>query len=70
MSFIKKKKMLKNFKNIQENNKRFIEYLSMLERYPLEERDKKNLEVLKEHLNNMTVLFQGLSESVNKNKPS
>lgn len=69
MSLIQKRKLLKSFKGMQNNNKEFIAYLDSLERYELEEQDKTNLHVLKEHLNNMTVLFQRLLDSVN-NKSS
>lgn len=68
MSVIQKRKLLSNFKGIQNNNKQFVSYLETLDRYPLEEQDKANLNTLKEHLNNMTVLFQGLSDSVNNKK--
>lgn len=68
MQQVKKKKILKNFKNIQSNNNAFISFLSTLEKYPLEEGEKKNLDTLKEHLNNMTVLFTELSSSITTKK--
>lgn len=65
---VRKRKILKNFKNIQTNNKEFVSFLETLDRYELEEMDKNNLSTLKEHLNNMTVLFQELADSVNNKK--
>lgn len=67
-ALIKKRKILKSFKNMQANNKEFVTYLETLERYDLEEMDKTNLHTLKEHLNNMTVLFQELSVSLENSK--
>lgn len=68
MSQVKKKKILKNFKNIQANNKTFIGFLDTLEKYPLEDVEIQNLNTLKEHLSNMTVLFSELATSVKTKK--
>lgn len=72
-ALVKKKKILKNFKNIKANNEQFVSYIDNLlersEEISLLEEDKSNLNVLKTHLNNMTFLFSELSNSVeNKNK--
>lgn len=70
MSLIKKKKMKKSFQNIRSNNDSFITYLDSLKRFPLEEVDIQNLDTLKEHLNNMSVLFTDLENSLDSKKVS
>lgn len=73
-TLIKKRKVLKNFRNIQTNNTQFVEYIHGLisrneqPEFQLLEPDKQNLNSLIDHLKNMTVLFQELSDSVTNKK--
>lgn len=73
-AYINRRKVLKNFRNIQKNNGQFVSYIDDLvirneqDDFSLVDADKQNLTSLKEHLNNMTILFQELSDSVTNKK--
>lgn len=69
MNLLERKSFQKNIKNIIKTNHQFTEYLEILiNTYPLHTSDEKNAIQLQEHLNNMTVIFNSMSDNVRKNK--
>ncbi len=67
MNFIQRKSLTSNISAVIQTNHIFTEFIeSIIKKYPLHTTDEENFLKLQEHLNNMTVIFNGMNEKVQK----
>ncbi len=68
MKLLERRKIQKNINGIIEANQLFTDFLDLMkENYRFNDNDEININMLQEHLTNMTVIFVGMSDNV-KNK--
>lgn len=69
MNLLERKKLQKNIKGIINTNQDFNVFLGALTESDFLDTDvKNNLHLLQQHLDNMTVIFNGMSDNVRKHK--